>query len=207
MRRVLLWGDSFAAHLAPGMRALKGERTAMSQLTSSGCAPIVGHVDTRRPICTTLNRYVESRIGLDKPDVVLLAARWNVYDYYRDIETTIRMLKALGVPRVVVVGSSAQFSAEVPRLLIKALDRGVIPTRLPAKDQPELENIDSELRIIAERSGAEFVSPLNAQCNAHGCLVALDKTARSITTADDGHLTKEGSAFVAERLLQPYLNH
>lgn len=66
---------------------------------------------------------------------------------------------------------------------------------------PLLRAVDDTLRRIASNRGATFVAPLDAQCNARGCLVALDTGAVGITTRDDGHLTAAGARHVAERLL------
>ncbi|CAF1505536.1 unnamed protein product, partial [Rotaria sordida] len=39
---VVLWGDSYAAHLYPGIRAAKPD-FRITQLTVAGCPPIIGY--------------------------------------------------------------------------------------------------------------------------------------------------------------------
>ena len=203
--RVLLWGDSYAAHLLPGIRALGDTSIVLQQLTAGACAPIAGSLGPRRQYCAGMNAHVVDWVRRNPPQTVVLAARWNAYDMYRRVEGTIRDLKALGIPRVVLVGSFPQYTATVPRLLARALDAGAVPQRLHPAQMATLVHTDSVLRAMAARTGAEFVSPLDAECDRGGCLVALDPGARAVTTWDDGHLTLDGSRFVVASLLRPYL--
>lgn len=203
---VILWGDSFAAHWRPGLKRVFGDSATLSQLTSAGCAPILDYVEKERPNCAALNRFALARIAETKPDVVVLSGRWSSYPAYPQVAKTLAALKSLGVPRVVLIGSSAQYHQTVPRLLLIALSSGGrAPTRLQPNMMPLLREVDDSLRRIASISGATFVAPLDAQCNARGCLVALDTGAVGITTRDDGHLTATGTRQVAERLLLPVL--
>lgn len=203
---VMLWGDSFAAHWRPGLKRVFGDSATLSQLTSAGCAPILDYVEKERPNCAALNRFALARIAETKPDVVVLSGRWSSYPAYPQVAKTLAALKALGVPRVVLIGSSAQYHQTVPRLLLIALSSGGrAPTRMQPTMMPLLREVDDTLRRIASSSGATFVAPLDAQCNVRGCLVALDTGAVGITTRDDGHLTAIGARQVAERLLLPVL--
>jgi peptidoglycan/LPS O-acetylase OafA/YrhL len=204
-RKVLLWGDSFAAQYVPGMRQVRGDGTSLFQLTSSLCAPIVHYTETRRPRCAAINRFIMARIRETKPDVVVLAGRWIAYPQFADVERTILELKQLGIAHVVLVGSSTQYGDYVPRLLLQRLSSGPVPTRLQPPVIGKLRQIDSVLRAVAARSGGEFVAPLDAECDGTWCLVALDTAAIGITTWDDGHLTATGSRYVVERTLRRYL--
>ena len=56
-RGTLLWGDSHAAHLAPGIRS-RGSRAGFAQLTATSCPPILGYSAKGRPNCARLNRWV-----------------------------------------------------------------------------------------------------------------------------------------------------
>jgi len=90
-------------------------------------------------------------------------------------------------------------------LLLMALSSGAAPTRMHPHMMPKLREVDSTLRAVAARGGASFIAPLDAQCTALGCLVALDTGAVGITTRDDGHLTPAGAIHIAERLFTPVL--
>lgn len=203
---VVLWGDSFAAHWRPGLKRVLGDSTTLSQMTSAGCAPIIEYVEKARPNCAALNRFAMARIAESSPDMVVLSGRWSSYPAYPQVAKTLAALKALGVPRVVLIGSSAQYHQTVPRLILIALSSGGrAPTRMESHMMPLLREVDDTLRRVASRAGAAFVAPLDAQCNVRGCLVALDTGAVGITTRDDGHLTAAGARHVAERLLAPVI--
>jgi peptidoglycan/LPS O-acetylase OafA/YrhL len=203
--RTLLWGDSFAAHLIPGIEATIGKNVSFTKLTAAACSPSVAFVGLRQAHCRAINGFVLNWIRQNKPRVVLLAAQWDYYSGYADVEPTIRELKSLGIEQVVLVGSSAEYERPVPKLLAEALDKGAIPRRLQSPRLPSLLAIDSVLRAVAARAGAEFVSPLAAQCTRDGCLVTLDGSPESVTIWDSGHLTLVGSRFVAERVLLKFL--
>jgi peptidoglycan/LPS O-acetylase OafA/YrhL len=202
---LLLWGDSFAAHLLPGLQQVLGDSMTISQMTSSLCAPIVHYIETRRRKCAAINRYTMARIAETKPDVVVLSGRWVAYPQFADVGKTILELKKLGISRVVLMGSSAQYGEDVPRLILNALRHGPAPTRLHPVILPKLVKIDSVLKDVAARTGALFATPLDAECTKDGCLVSLDTAAVGITTWDDGHLTSMGSRYVIDRVLKPLL--
>ncbi|MBK6845450.1 MAG: hypothetical protein IPG88_24675 [Gemmatimonadetes bacterium] len=152
-----------------------------------------------------LNRFALARIAERMPDVVVLSGRWSSYPAHPQVAKTLDALKALGIPRVILIGSSAQYHQPVPRLLLMALSSGAAPTRMHPHMMPKLREVDSTLRAVAARGGASFIAPLDAQCTALGCLVALDTGAVGITTRDDGHLTPAGAIYIAERLFTPVL--
>lgn len=205
MPSVLLWGDSYAAALAPGMREVMPPGTAFQQLTGAGCAPILGAM-FRRSHCVAINRFVLDYVRQYPPHTVFLGAQWNTHPDFERVSVTIRALKRAGVARVVVVGSLIQYDPPLPRLLLRSLTRtGAVPIRLQASSLRSLLAVDSTLRAAATREGAEFVAPLDAQCSSEGCLAALDGTVRSIMAWDSGHLTRVGSRFVAQQALRPFL--
>jgi peptidoglycan/LPS O-acetylase OafA/YrhL len=76
---IILWGDSYAAHLYPGIVAAKSD-LRITQLTSSRCPPILGLTWSDRPHCKQVNDYILKRIFKEKPNTVVLAARWEIYD-------------------------------------------------------------------------------------------------------------------------------
>lgn len=57
---VVLWGDSYAAHLFPGLNELrqKGRIFRLAQYTSFTCPPILTFVDEKRPQCLARNNLV-----------------------------------------------------------------------------------------------------------------------------------------------------
>ena len=202
MPLLVLWGDSHAAHMYPGLRALQRDRPfRMAQFTGSACPPLLSLEIAAQPYCRDVNEAVLDRIGRLRPQVVLLGARWDVYDYSR-LDQTVERLRRAGVARVVLLGQLPNWTDRIPRLLFNEVRRdplGGIPRRLPFPLGRE-DDADRALRERAERLGVVFVSAYRMLCNAEGCLVKLGTGPGGLTTWDDHHLTSDGSLFVATRL-------
>jgi len=201
----LLWGDSHAAHLSPGMRA-RGISGGLAQFTATSCPPILGYAARGRPHCASINRWVMGWVREHRPRTVLLAASWPSYDGYQALSGTVAELKSLGVPRVLVVGPFPSFRERVLDVLAREGVGDSLPERLPSSRLERLRRADLELRSLAVAAGAEYVSPLESLCNEQGCLVAPGGRVAEILVFDQSHLTPLGSRYVADRLLGPTLD-
>jgi peptidoglycan/LPS O-acetylase OafA/YrhL len=222
--RYLLWGDSHAAHLYPGLRAL--ERTEagfrVAQYTTAGCPPIFGFDSTKSPACRANNATVRARLKRDPPDTVILVARqWHNYDgpdadpTANDamIRATLAELRAIGVRRVVVVGKFPSWRTPPRRVLAQAYRAraaGLIaPDQIPTRDRPphldtsELE-ANERLRAFFTAEGADFVSPSSVFCNAAGCLLAVPGNGAPVTF-DGSHLTVASSEYFVQRTAREIL--
>ncbi|MBK8649925.1 MAG: hypothetical protein IPN16_25975 [Gemmatimonadetes bacterium] len=165
-QHVVLWGDSFAAHWRPGLKRILGDSTTISQMTSAGCAPILDYVEAARPNCAVLNRFALARIAERMPDVVVLSGRWSSYPAHPQVSKTLDALKALGIPRVILIGSSAQYHQPVPRLLLMALSSGAAPTRMQTRMMPSCAR--STARCARGRSARWRVVHRAARRPVHG---------------------------------------
>lgn len=198
---VLLWGDSHAAHLYPGLRSLQRDRRfRLAELTSSSCPPFLGHVQPDRRYCAQINPAILARVRRLHPATVILSAAWDQYSDDGRIVRTVDALKKAGVPRVVIVGPSPKWPQGMPQSLYayyrKKPGRG-IPRRFsfglssgPRKDAPAV-------RALARRSGARYVDPLAVLCNADGCLARVGDRIDELTIWDSAHFTTAGSSYVA----------
>ncbi len=80
-KRVVLWGDSHAAHLGPGLDELsRRDNFKLAQYSSAGCPPVVPFVSDRQKECFEINELVLRKIAELKPDTVIMAGRWEIYD-------------------------------------------------------------------------------------------------------------------------------
>lgn len=78
---VLIWGDSHAADLASGFRALQNQAgVRLAQYTASMCAPILGLQLRERPACLSINDAVLDHVRSLKPYIVVLSAYWDYSD-------------------------------------------------------------------------------------------------------------------------------
>ncbi len=205
---VFVWGDSHAADLLPGFRALQArEGVRLAQYTASSCEPILGRWESWRPLCRSINDAVMNRIRIAKPDVVVMSADWTMWDLNHDpavtdkLQKTIELVRASGVHRVVVIGSVPFWSDAVPALLVRELRRsptGAVPHRLSRRYLAD--HADDALIAVAERSGAVFVSIFDKLCDQSSCLVTTGDRWGDILTYDNAHFTEHGSKIVAELL-------
>jgi peptidoglycan/LPS O-acetylase OafA/YrhL len=199
---VMLWGDSHAAHLMPGIKKeLKDSSVRFVQLNAAGCPPLIGFTDRERPACRDVGPYILDWIRTHRPATVILAATWPYYASYRGVEQAVETIKGFGVRRVIIMGPVPHYGGLVPRLLMQQNLVGPLPLRLTTPRMDELTQIQSALRDIAARTGAVYLSPLDLMCNRDGCMVTLDGKAENIMTFDNAHLTTVGSEFVVGHLL------
>ena len=225
-RLVVLWGDSYAAHLFPGLAELQRRmKFGLAEYTSSGCPPVMRFTSTQRTNCEAINAFVMDRIETLKPQTVILAGRWNLYNgqhgwgtmEHAAVQATIARLTASGVARIVVVGQFPAWSLAPSRILIRSHQLGLL-TREPnhALQIPEYgtDHLDQKafaVEDIVRRhwSGPRvvFISPRATLCHEAGCRLIAPGDPPEPIAWDHGHLTVSGSAYFvtlnAEQLLGP----
>jgi peptidoglycan/LPS O-acetylase OafA/YrhL len=203
-RLVFLWGDSHAADLLPGLRALQARTgVRLAQYTASSCEPILDRWVSWRPLCRSINDSVIGRIRSIKPDIVVMSADWTMWDINHDpvvddkLQKTIELVRAAGVQRVVLIGSAPFWSDPVPVLLVREVRRnssGSVPHRLPRNYLADHD--DTVLMATAEKGGATFVSIFDKLCDQSSCLVTTGDQWRDLLTYDNAHFTEHGSTIV-----------
>jgi peptidoglycan/LPS O-acetylase OafA/YrhL len=206
---VLVWGDSHAADLLPGFRALQDKPgVRLAQYTASLCAPIIGLQVPERPACLSVNNAVLDRIRRLRPNIVVLSAYWDDLDPNHNrawraekLLQTIELVKAASVQKVVVLGSVPFWTRPVPWLLVSELRRNPgkpVPQRLP---QGLLEaHDDTLLKATTLKAGAVFVPVFENLCDQTSCIVTTDQGWEGIVTSDQSHFTEHGSRLVASRI-------
>jgi peptidoglycan/LPS O-acetylase OafA/YrhL len=212
---VLLWGDSHAADLVPGFRALQPKTGwRMAQYTASLCPPIEDVDIPERPACRAINDDVLKRIRTLKPQIVILSAFWDytgwlvhhegfTRNYAAKLLRTIQDVKAAGVPRVVVVGSAPYWVMGVPTLMMSEVRKhpnDPVPQRL-SRRYLQTHN-DVLLKVVTEQGGAEFVSIFDALCDSTSCQVMNGQDWHGMMTSDPAHFTVTGSTIVDQDILE-----
>jgi len=198
---IFLWGDSHAAQLYPGMKAVMGARSRLAQFTTSACPPMLEIKILAHRDCEQINAYVVSMIAKAKPDRVLLAAQWWSTDW-KAISKTIAELKRLGIRRVSVVGPVPHWNEALPKTLYRAFKEDRVFHRVPRRINFGLKKdtaLDEDLRLIVEGAGAEYISARKILCNDSGCLIRVGDTVDSLVAWDASHLTRAGSLFLVSR--------
>ena len=179
----MLWGDSHAAHLYPGLEEAAKGRFTLTQLTSSGCPPLLDTDSKERPKCRAINDGVFARIVRERPHEVILSAYWPAYPWQK-LPLTIDRLLAAGIDRVVVVGPAPLWPSGLPGILYAHAKADVpahrIPRRLPIATIENQKAFDEQFAKAVARPGVSYVSVLSILCNESGCLTHTRDDASSI---------------------------
>jgi hypothetical protein len=194
----LLWGDSHAAHFYDGLKvALERSGYSLAMLTSSACPPLIDYQVQTRPFCKEINDYVLSLIGSRKPDIVILSALWKPF-VMDSLAKTLRLVTQNQVAAV-VLGNTPVFE-ESPPLFLARQQRGEIKV----SDRSAAEKALKELLISKRIEGAEFISLQDITCPNRRC--ALTDRSGALYYLDEGHLTSEGSRWIANRIISEILS-
>jgi peptidoglycan/LPS O-acetylase OafA/YrhL len=207
---VLVWGDSHAARLYPGIRKALGVNANIGQFTRDNCPPVL---DYTYSICEESNQRILQEIRVQKPRTVILFAVWSAYsDWAAGSQSALQLGRTLddvrraGVTKIVLVGSDPKWKVDLPTMLYEDWKRQTPPRRIPGRLatglMPVVRKADAGLKEIAQTHHVTFVSLLDLLCNDQGCLTYLPERPGKLFSWDYGHLTTEGATFVANALIE-----
>jgi peptidoglycan/LPS O-acetylase OafA/YrhL len=203
---ILLWGDSHAAHLYPGMVELQSVATFdIAQWTSAVCPPTVQPLPGESQTCSIRRAAAMLKLGRLGADTVVLSGAWERYlEFGRNhdeimgvLSKTIRYLKNQGIARIVVFGPGPLWSTSLPSDLFRFMAKNrsnQIPMRL-GKVSDAIWRLDSAMAAQAAAEHVQYVSVLNYFCDKAGCLTVGDRTIPrpDLLFRDQDHLTVTGS--------------
>jgi hypothetical protein len=201
---VLIWGDSTAGALLPGLRKAQETRNfGIAQLTSSSCIPALNADIVGTPGCRAMNDKVFSLVRQIRPDIVLLHGTWE--QHLDNVAETVVALKKETNARVVVLGGVPIWRRGLPSEVLRyfMLHRALIPERSPNAAPPTA--YDAVMRARLEPLGAEFISASDVFCNARGCLTRIGDAAADLIVSDQVHLTEKGSVFLIGSIIDSLL--
>jgi peptidoglycan/LPS O-acetylase OafA/YrhL len=206
--RVVLWGDSHAAHLWPGLQQ-QADRQGwrLAQLTVSQCPSLIRGIGEGNNKCEIMRRRALEAIRSIRPNVVILASRWTFDRHAATLDAigpTISYLKDSGIQRVVVVGPVPMWQPSLARALAADMKKdrlsSVPDTTTTGFDQMAFI-VDREMKLATTRAGGDFVSALDIMCvEQDKCRVWIDAAKTELTTYDSGHLALRYSAWFAEKI-------
>jgi hypothetical protein len=200
---VLVWGDSHAQQFLHGLKMTLPPDVALLQIVTSGCAPAMRdmRVDELHS-CNRSNRFARAQIARIRPDVLVLAQ--HVDHEKTDWDALAEKAHALGARHVLLVGPVPQWEPQL-WMVVAGEYWDNTPSRIATHHVPEVFATDALLRRrYAHDSHLSFLSLIAALCNGQGCLAYTDAGRRDgLMTFDYGHLTLEGSRYVARHFLTP----
>jgi peptidoglycan/LPS O-acetylase OafA/YrhL len=200
---ILLWGDSTAGALLPGLRKTQETRDfGIAQFTSSSCIPALDIDVPGVPNCRAINDKVLALARQIKPDIVLLHSTWD--GDLDGVAKTVAALKQQTNARIIVLGSVPWWKRGLPNEVLRyfMLHHRLIPER---SDRAAADSSGTRLREKLVPLGAEFISVWDTMCNAEGCLARLGDTAKDISASDQVHLTEKASVFLIQSIIEQVL--
>jgi hypothetical protein len=208
---VLLWGDSHAAHLYPGLAEMQRKKGFdIIQWTAAGCPPTIEPLHIETPNCEKRRMTAWKKLPRLNPDTVLLGGGWGRYmelgqsqdEILKMLSDTVSRLKHEGIARIIIFGPGPIFQTTLPNDLFRYMaERRLrdIPPRF-GRVSKELWGLDAALAAQSRSENVQYVSILNSFCDNSGCLTLGDKTlARpDLLYRDQDHLTVSGSKLLIE---------
>ncbi len=197
---MIVWGDSHAARLFPGLRPTVDKRLRLGQFTRDSCLPLIAAESY--PTCAASNAFVLSRIRELQPRIVLLFAHWNP-TLSPALIPTIRELKRAGVQQVIVIGPAPIWDPGLPKVLVglRVLNGLPVPRRTTAGLLPYVPSLDAQMSAaIARDQQVFYFSAWRALCDRNGCLARIGNNPDDLTSWDYGHLTTPGARYLATKL-------
>jgi hypothetical protein len=195
----LVLGDSHAAHLWSGLQSTQ-ENINFLQATAGGCKPIDGAEGLQH--CRDLMAYVlETFIPNTQLDGIIISGRWELADLTGLISTVQRLSRY--APRVIVAGPIVEYHQSLPRILAKAIVSGRSLSEYAAEyRRPAQKEINLAFAKALKKEGIEYFSTYDAICNPE-CMIWAEEGVP--LQFDDGHLTRQGSAYVAREFGRQFL--
>ena len=203
---VVLWGDSHAGHLLPGLQALDADgRFDLVQLTTNACPPVLSDPSLPEE-CLAKNRAVLDLIGRIAPDRVIMAGLWakGTSGLAEAITATKAKIAARG-GSVIVVGPVPYWRRPLPFVIAARVKAGGgIPERLGEADGllPIGFVIEDDVKTIVAASGASLVSLVDLLCVERMCRVTADDAEKTPIAFDQHHFTTVGSTLAAAKILE-----
>lgn len=190
--RVLLLGDSHAAHLYEGLRDTF-PYVAFSQATASGCRPVIPVKGARR--CADLMKDVFERIApAERFDAIIISSQWPK-NSIRYLRATVDLLNGFG--KVIVLGPSTEYLSDLPALLAKeSMSGGNFVNRNSTYEATVVRNDMVERSLTGAK--VEFYSLTDLLCPEADCMTMTPAAVPMMF--DQGHFTREGASYVAEKL-------
>lgn len=200
-KRVLIWGDSHAQSLSPGIVKYIPREWQVLQIASSGCAPNP-NIDSpsRASQCDQSNYFAMKTIRNVVPDVVVIA---QADGHSSKVVTEISSkLKAFGIKKILFLGPTPQWESDLPKIFARRLWITKPKRTFIGVKQDVFAKNDLLLRNFPADEISQFVDIIGLFCDSNGCLTYTDDDIKeTMTTWDYGHLTPSASKYLAQHLL------
>jgi hypothetical protein len=202
---IVLWGDSHAAHLYPGLVNLfSNPEQNIAQYTQAACPPVLDFKYSPRTNCSGMNERIANIIKANPPKILILAADWiDDYDtpgFIPLLQKTIDHVKSSGTT-VILFGPVVTFLKPQWHFLIGRSSR---EDMVPNSRLPNMRKVDEMLRVLAREENVKYVSSISSLCTGDRCRVLVPGgPPLRLFAWDLGHLTRDGSKYYVHAFIEP----
>ena len=203
---VYMYSDSHGAELSYVL-ADRAEALGLrfTSLTASACPPVVGYDDHMQFGCRATNAATLERLKDEAQGTVILTAHFHkssklMANYWDGFQETLTSLKQAGHHLVILGPTQPNHDGSLPAILAQMLhQQGDAAQYAFAVDIDDMEQIEMNLREIADRMGATYISMIEPVCGQLDRCYGINDGA--VIYFDDHHL----SVSMAEKIVDDLL--
>lgn len=217
---ILLWGDSHASALYPGLDMQRhGRNMSITVATGCGSPPLISPLRYTDQWCDTPSQRFANNlrtlddIGKLQPKIVILHARW-AYEHYglspqravQELQKTVLAINIKSPETVsVVLGPVPNWSYSLAKSMFnywqKTPGHPLPPQYMRFGLDSSIEEWDKQLAIHAQQAGLHYISAYRLLCNTAGCLTRAGPAPTDITAVDYGHLSPAGARYLVAKIM------
>lgn len=203
---IFFWGDSVSAALYPGLIGLRSSHNfGLAQFGTAGCPPVLNFPVIHRPHCVEDNAVAFAKLSETHPDVVLLYSAWDFGDIYPRLDDLISKLRALKIPRIIVMGPPPEWLGGLTKAAYDYYKADPLHQMIPTYSDFRLAQVWNRYQAAfsehARRMPVEYISTWDVLCKEGKCRTWVDFPGGNLTAFDSVHLTTAGSHFVADAIV------
>lgn len=202
---ILIWGDSHAQALGPGLRHNLGNHYNFLQVATSSCLPEIEKRIYRNHLgsCNRSNAF--SLKVIEEVDLKTIIFAQEKHHMQTDWEELSLFLNDYGINKIIIFGPTPRWAQPLPNLVAYH----------ELHNQPALYNsfigIDTKVfkedKILKERFASnprvKYISIIDLLCSEDGCRFKIENfpSNDNLTQIDQAHLSVVGSRFVIKSAL------
>lgn len=217
---VLLWGDSHALALAPGLDEILKQHGASGILAvNSACPPLFGVKNPIRMLCHSDNERLLSEISARRFDTIVMVASWSSYSdqagqytFFDDqgrvgnenvfepaLGRTLSKINPLA-ERILLLGPTPGAPNDIPfHMAISKWKMKQAPDGKATKYYiSQNENFWKAVKNQRKNSKIVAIDPISWFCDQDSCRYSTEDN--QLMYRDGGHLNVTGAQFVASRI-------
>lgn len=200
---IFIWGDSHAQALSYGIRKVF-KNININQVTSSSCRPLIKNdVKTSgefKKSCDRSNEFARKSILKINPEVIILAQKIDHDENkYNEILSYVASNKLRS--KVLLVGPVPQWEPSLPNTIAKRHFNKTNKIFSDASFVNEVFVVNKKLHHEYDHTELKHVSLVDYLCDERNCLAKVDDENTPLVW-DYGHLSLEGSVYVANRIIR-----